>query len=60
LTPLLFLGLSAWMATQAIAERPASSVAGLATIALALLLYSLTVRGERSVPDAATSGLESP
>jgi APA family basic amino acid/polyamine antiporter len=60
LTPLLFLALSTWMAVQAVVERPASSLAGLGTIVLALLLYVIAVRLEARPPTAATSGLEIP
>jgi APA family basic amino acid/polyamine antiporter len=42
--PLLFIGISAWVAVQAIWLRPAESLVGLATIAIALLLYAVIRR----------------
>lgn len=50
LTPLLFLALSAWMVGHAFLERPASSLAGAATIALSLLAYVAVVRREAAHP----------
>jgi len=44
-TPLLFVALSAWMVAHALIENPASSWAGLATVAVALGLHSLLGRG---------------
>lgn len=48
-TPMLFVALSAWMIGHALAERPASSTAGLATIVAGLALYAAVSRsrGER-------------
>ncbi len=43
-TPLLFLALTAWMATRALVEKPAASWAGLATVLAALALYALVAR----------------
>jgi APA family basic amino acid/polyamine antiporter len=43
-TPFLFLALTTWMATQALAERPAIAWAGLATVVGSLLLYVLLGR----------------
>lgn len=43
-TPLLFVALSVWMVAQALVERPASSIAGVATIAAAALLHALVAR----------------
>jgi APA family basic amino acid/polyamine antiporter len=40
-TPFLFVALSAWMVGHALVERPSASLAGLATLAGALLLYVL-------------------
>jgi APA family basic amino acid/polyamine antiporter len=48
-TPALFLALSAWMIVRALAERPASSWAGVATAAAGLAVYALL---GRSRPDA--------
>jgi basic amino acid/polyamine antiporter, APA family len=39
--PLLFVGLSIWIAAHAVAERPRESLAGAATLALGALLYQL-------------------
>jgi APA family basic amino acid/polyamine antiporter len=47
LTPLLFVALSAWMVAHALLENPASSWAGLATVAVALGLHLLLGRGGR-------------
>jgi basic amino acid/polyamine antiporter, APA family len=43
-TPLAFVALSTWITVQALAERPAASWAGLATILAALLLYAALAR----------------
>jgi APA family basic amino acid/polyamine antiporter len=43
-TPLLFVALSAWIVVHALVENPASSLAGLATVAVALALYALLGR----------------
>jgi APA family basic amino acid/polyamine antiporter len=53
-TPLLFLGLSIWMIGHAVVERPASSVAGVGTIAFALALYAFAARAGRPAPGART------
>jgi APA family basic amino acid/polyamine antiporter len=44
-TPLLFVALSAWMVVHAIAENPASSLAGVATALAGLALHGLLGRG---------------
>lgn len=41
LTPLVFVGASAWMTVQALRERPVIAVFGLATIGTGLVLYFL-------------------
>jgi APA family basic amino acid/polyamine antiporter len=52
-TPLLFVALSAWMVVHALVENPASSLAGLATVAVALALYAvLGRRAEARGPSA--------
>jgi APA family basic amino acid/polyamine antiporter len=48
-TPLLFVALSSWMAWHALHENPASSWAGLATIAIGLLGYA-AIGGPRRMP----------
>jgi APA family basic amino acid/polyamine antiporter len=45
-TPVLFLALTAWMATQALVERPAIAWAGLATVVGSLAFYALLGRRE--------------
>lgn len=44
-TPLLFVGLSAWMVLYALVERPSVALAGLATVASGVVLYLLLGRG---------------
>lgn len=52
-TPLLFVALSAWMVGHSLAGRPLSSLAGLATIAVALALWMGVARpGRRGVAGA--------
>jgi APA family basic amino acid/polyamine antiporter len=53
-TPLLFLGLSIWMIGHALVERPASSIAGVGTIAFALALYALVARAGSPARSATT------
>ncbi len=48
-TPLLFVGLSAWMVAHALFENAASSWAGLATVAAALALHALLGRRSAGV-----------
>jgi APA family basic amino acid/polyamine antiporter len=48
-TPLFFVLLSAWMVAHALIENPASSWAGLATVAAALALHAVLRRGGRPV-----------
>jgi APA family basic amino acid/polyamine antiporter len=56
-TPLLFLALSAWMVGHSLAERPVSSLAGLAIIALGLVLYLVVARsGRRQAPGSSAPG----
>jgi APA family basic amino acid/polyamine antiporter len=43
-TPLLFVALSIWMVVHALVENPASSLAGLGTVAVALALYAVLGR----------------
>jgi len=43
-TPLLFVALSAWIVVHALVENPASSLAGLGTVAIALALYAVLGR----------------
>jgi basic amino acid/polyamine antiporter, APA family len=54
-TPLLFVALSAWMVGHSFSQRPSSSLAGLATVSGALLLYVLTSRSGRRQPSAASN-----
>ncbi len=58
-TPLVFLGLSMWMIGHAVIERPASSIAGIGTIAFSLALYALVARGGGSPASEATTLLKS-
>ena len=46
-TPLLFVGLSAWMAVHAVLRVPGAALAGLGTVAGALALHALLGRGPR-------------
>ena len=43
-TPILFAGLSTWMALHSIVEQPASSLAGLAVIVVSALAYGVVMR----------------
>jgi APA family basic amino acid/polyamine antiporter len=45
LTPLVFLAISAWMMIHVVRSNPVESLAGLATMALGLLVYFLSPRG---------------
>ena len=58
LTPLLFVALSAWMVAHALFENPASSWAGLATVAVALALHVLL--GRRGEARASRDSTRSP
>jgi len=49
-TPLLFVALSAWIVVHALVENPASSLAGLATVAVALALYAVLGRRAPTPP----------
>jgi basic amino acid/polyamine antiporter, APA family len=49
-TAILFVALSVWMVGHALVERPASSLAGVASITGALVLYVLAARSERRQP----------
>jgi APA family basic amino acid/polyamine antiporter len=51
-TPLLFVALSLWMAVHALREVPAASLAGLATLAVALGLWALLGRAGPGGPPA--------
>jgi APA family basic amino acid/polyamine antiporter len=44
-TPLLFVGLSGWMAAHALVQVPGAALAGLGTVAAALALHALLGRG---------------
>jgi APA family basic amino acid/polyamine antiporter len=52
-TPLAFVALSSWMVGHSLLERPSASLAGLATVLGALLLFALTTRSERRQPKVA-------
>lgn len=52
-TPLLFVALSTWMISRALVDRPASSLAGAATVVISLLLYAVAARSRRRAPDPA-------
>ncbi len=47
LTPLVFLAISAWMMIHVVQAAPVESLAGLATMALGLLVYFLSPENER-------------
>jgi APA family basic amino acid/polyamine antiporter len=57
-TPLLFVGLSMWMIGHSLFERPASSIAGVGIIALALALYALVARSGSPAQSATTTLVE--
>ncbi len=52
-TPLAFVALSIWMVGHSLIERPSASLAGLATVGGALLLYALTTHSEPRQPKVA-------
>ncbi len=47
-TPILFVGLSAWMAALAIRDKPAAAWAGIGTLLVSVGLYAVVARRRRN------------